>query len=59
MLLSEETSGSRASFHSKPESTSKAILEFAAASSAVLEKDGRVKLVIMRHGKLNNRVVFQ
>ncbi|XP_053392824.1 sodium/calcium exchanger 2-like isoform X2 [Mercenaria mercenaria] len=59
MLLSEDTSGSRASFFSKPESMSKAIIEFAAPSAAVLEKDGRVKLCIMRHGKLNNRIVFK
>lgn len=59
MLLSEDTTGSRASFFSKPESMSKAIIEFAAPQAAVLEKDGRVKLTILRHGKLNNRVVFR
>jgi hypothetical protein len=59
MLLSEDTTGSRASFYSKPESRSKAIIEFAAATAAVLEKDRRVKLNIMRHGKINNRVVFK
>lgn len=59
MLMSEDTRGSQTSFFAKPETTKKAIIEFAATSAAVLEKDGRVKLTIIRHGKLNNRVVFK
>lgn len=59
MLLSEDTSGSQSSFFSKPESMSKATIEFAAPQAAVLEKDGRVKLNIIRHGKLNERVIFK
>ncbi|KAL4239458.1 hypothetical protein ACF0H5_000273 [Mactra antiquata] len=58
MLLSEDTTGSQASFYSKPESLSKAIIEFAAPSVAVLESKGSVKLNIIRTGKLTSRVVF-
>lgn len=59
MLLSEDTTGSNASFYSKPESTKTAIIEFAVPSAAVLEKDGRVKLTICRYGKATDRVVFK
>ena len=59
MLVADDVSGSRTSFYSKPETINKAIVEFAAPSAAVLEKDGRVKVTILRHGNINKRVVFK
>ena len=59
MLMSEDTKGSQTSLFYREEHKGKAIIEFAAPSCAVLEKDGRVKLTIMRHGNLKKRVVFK
>lgn len=59
MLMSEDTKGSQTSLFYREEHKGKAIVEFAAPSCAVLEKDGRVKLTIMRHGNLKKRVVFR
>ena len=59
MLIADDTTGSKASLFSRPEDIDKAIIEFAAPQAAVLEKDGRVKLILIRHGKLDNRVLFK
>nr|QTE04368.1 Na+/Ca2+ exchanger 1 [Tridacna squamosa] len=58
LLLTEDVAGSQESFYSKQEYVNKSIIEFAAPGAAVLERDGQVKLTIMRHGKLDRRVVF-
>jgi len=43
----------------RPENTNVAVVEFAASQAAVLERDGHVKLTILRHGKMNSRAVFR
>lgn len=37
----------------------KAVVEFIAAQSAILEGEGRVRIGIKRYGKTNNRVIFK
>lgn len=58
MLMAEDTTGSKTSFYTRPEDTDKAVIEFAAPQAAVLEKDGRVKLTIIRHGRMDSRILF-
>ncbi|KAK3092010.1 hypothetical protein FSP39_024428 [Pinctada imbricata] len=58
-LLIEEQSGASQSFMELSEGGKKSIIEFDAPSTAVLEKDGRVRVNIMRHGNLQNKVIFK
>jgi len=41
------------------EGGSKAVIEFTAAQSAVMENEGHVRIYIKRYGKINNRVIFR
>lgn len=41
------------------ESGAKAVIEFTAAQSAVMENEGQVKIYIRRYGKTSNRVLFR
>ncbi|XP_052770198.1 sodium/calcium exchanger 2-like isoform X2 [Mya arenaria] len=60
MLVADDISGSTTSINmSEPEMRNKALVEFAASQAAVLERDGRVKLTILRRGKLDNRVLVR
>ena len=45
-------------FH-REEKSDLAIVEFAAASVAVLEKDGRVAVTIRRRGNMSKRIIFK
>ena len=54
-----EDTGSQTSLFYKEEDAHKAIVEFAAPSVAVLEKDKRVKVTLMRRGNLTKQVVFK
>ncbi|XP_033743112.1 sodium/calcium exchanger 3-like isoform X1 [Pecten maximus] len=58
-LLIEDQMGSSASFTSLSDGGSKAIIEFAAPSTAVFEKDGHARITVMRHGNLKRRVLFR
>ena len=59
MLVAEDTSGSQASLFYREESKTQVIVEFAASSAAVLEKDRRVSLTIMRRGNLKKRCLYK
>ena len=41
------------------EGNTKAVIEFTAAQSAILESDKRVRVGIKRFGKMNSRVIFK
>lgn len=41
------------------EDITKAVVEFSASSTAVLEKDGHARISVMRHGNLKRRVLAQ
>lgn len=41
------------------EGNTKAVIEFTAAQSAILESDKRVRVGIRRYGKMNSRVIFK
>ncbi|XP_021339681.1 sodium/calcium exchanger 1-like, partial [Mizuhopecten yessoensis] len=58
-LLIEDQMGSTASFTSMSDGGTKAIIEFAAPSTAVFEKDGHARITVMRHGNLKNRVLYR
>ncbi|XP_060076839.1 sodium/calcium exchanger 3-like [Ylistrum balloti] len=58
-LLIEDQMGSTPSFTSLSDGGSKAIVEFAAPSTAVFEKDGHARITVMRHGNLNKRVLYR
>jgi len=51
--------GSTQSFMTMSDGGRKAIVEFAAPSTAVMEKDGHAHINIMRHGNVNKRVLIQ
>ncbi|OWF55905.1 Sodium/calcium exchanger 3 [Mizuhopecten yessoensis] len=55
----EDQMGSTASFTSMSDGGTKAIIEFAAPSTAVFEKDGHARITVMRHGNLKNRVLYR
>ena len=57
--MAEDTTDSQTSLFYKEEDAHKAIVEFAAPSVAVLEKDKRVKVTLMRHGNLKKQVIFK
>lgn len=57
--MAEDTTSSQTSLYTRPVDTDKAIIEFAAPQAAVLERDGRVKLIIVRHGRVDHRVLFK
>ncbi|KAJ8319595.1 hypothetical protein KUTeg_002853 [Tegillarca granosa] len=59
VLLVEDVVGETDDFLEMTERGSKAVIEFSATSTAVLEKDGRGKVNIMRHGNLEKRVLFK
>ena len=56
---SETNLANLGSFVDLSEGGSKAVIEFTATQSAVLEQEGRVKVGIRRYGKLNHRVLFR
>lgn len=58
-LLIEDQMGSTASFTSLSDGGAKSIVEFAAPSTAVFEKDGHARITVMRHGNLKRRVLFR
>ncbi|XP_067672018.1 sodium/calcium exchanger 2-like [Haliotis asinina] len=58
-LLTGEDMGSSVSLYEDVEAGVTAIVEWAASSTAVLEKDGRAKLALMRHGNLQNKVLIR
>ena len=41
------------------EGGAKAVIEFTAAQSAVMENEGHVRIFIRRYGKTTNRVIFR
>jgi len=41
------------------ENGTKAVIEFTAAQSAVMENEGQVKIYIRRYGKTSNRIIFR
>lgn len=41
------------------EGGSKAVIEFAAARCAILERDKSVSFTIMRYGRMDNKVLFK
>ena len=57
--MAEDTTGSQTSLFYKEEDTHMAIVEFSASSVAVLEKDKRAKVTILRRGNLKRQVVFK
>ena len=57
--MAEDTKGSQTSLFYREEDKHKAIVEFAAPTVAVLEKDKRVRLTLLRRGNLKKRVVFK
>ena len=57
--MGEDTTGSQTSLFYREEDKHKAIIEFAAPTVAVLEKDKRVTLTLLRRGNLKKRVVFK
>ncbi|XP_062575828.1 sodium/calcium exchanger 3-like [Saccostrea cucullata] len=58
LLIAEEAGGDPDFVHLS-EGGKKAIVEFESPSTAVIEKEGRVRLNIIRHGNLNRRVIFR
>lgn len=58
LLIAEEAGGDTDFVHLS-EGGKKAILEFESPSTAVIEKEGRVRLNILRHGNLDRRVIFR
>ena len=41
------------------EGNAKAVIEFTAAQSAIMESEKRVRIGIKRYGKMNSRVIFK
>ncbi|XP_056017279.1 sodium/calcium exchanger 3-like isoform X1 [Ostrea edulis] len=58
LLIAEEAGGDTDFVHLS-EGGKKAILEFESPSTAVIEKEGRVRVNILRHGNLDRRVIFR
>ena len=58
-LLAAEELGSQASLTELSQGGEKAIVEFAAPSTSILECDKRVKIGIMRHGNIHRRVRYR
>ncbi|XP_046365062.2 sodium/calcium exchanger 2-like isoform X2 [Haliotis rufescens] len=58
-LMTGENIGSSVSLFEDYDAGVTAVVEWAASSTAVLEKDGRAKLTLMRHGNINNKVLIR
>lgn len=58
LLIAEEAGGDPDFIHLS-EGGKKAIIEFESPSTAVIEKEGRVRINIIRHGNLDRRVIFR
>lgn len=58
-LLIAEEAGKDPDFIHISEGGKKAIIEFKSPSTAVLEKEGRVRINIIRRGNLDRRVIFR
>nr|XP_022318976.1 sodium/calcium exchanger 3-like isoform X4 [Crassostrea virginica] len=58
LLVAEEAGGDPDFIHLS-EGGKKAIVEFESPSTAVIEKEGRVKINVIRHGNLDRRVLFR
>ena len=57
--IAEDAAEVMGSFTDFTEGNNKAVVEFTASQSAVLERDQRVRVGIKRYGKLNCRVIFR
>ena len=57
--MAEDTTSSQTSIFYREEDAHKAIVEFAAPSVAVLEKDKHAKVTLMRRGNMKKQVVFK
>jgi hypothetical protein len=58
-LLAVDDMGSQVSMTELSQGGEKAIIEFAAPSTSILECDGRVKIGIVRHGNIHRRVRYR
>ena len=59
MLVADTMDDSDEPLFHREENSDLAIVEFAAASVAVLEKDGRAVVKIRRRGNMSKRVLFK
>lgn len=58
-LLAVDEMGSQVSLTEMSHGGEKAIIEFAAPSTSILECDKRVRIGIMRHGNIHRKVVYR
>ncbi|XP_050391530.1 sodium/calcium exchanger 1 [Patella vulgata] len=58
-ILSSEDFGSTGTLTELTQGGSLGVVEFAATSTAVLEKEGRAKVILMRHGNTEHRVLVR